>query len=106
MTILSSPVKKHPGTVTLKLLTLPLFTKWYEAITTEAGNKDKVSRYLKYIPAICECVEKWSLDGFPEVITADTFPMDHAKSRLEVISWLFEEIQARFLGDGEDNPNG
>jgi hypothetical protein len=102
--ILSSPVKKHPGTVTLKPLVLPLFFKWQDSFLGQEQT-NSTRRLMNYVPVICDCVEKWELKGFPAEVTSENWPAEDIKSKMEVVTWLIGELSDRFFGTGDSNPN-
>lgn len=105
MTQLTSPVEQYPGTVTLKPLVMPLFLQWHTAFRQAQGADTNLTAYTEYLPAICDCVERWDLEGFPEHVTPDTYPADNVVQRLAVIVWILGELTARFFGTGEARPN-
>lgn len=55
----------------------------------------------KMLPAICLCVSKWELFGFPETVTPDNFPATPRPESHKLIKWLFDEIYKVYLGELE-----
>ncbi len=127
--VITSPVKKWPGTVTISdPLSLPQAVKFQQAIRDAAAlmrkalvdagidvslekakdkDFDKVALSTLqvnevYGEAILDCVEEWNLEG-PE------FPQNHLPgtpgvSAGKLSSWLIKEITALFKED-EEVPN-
>ena len=63
------------------------------------------SRYNHlFIPAICKCVEKWEIEGFPEEVTPDNFPMSPRNESNQLVSFLFAELEKIYIGE-IDIPN-
>lgn len=50
----------------------------FEEAVIEALNIDKnlgkAKAHAKLIPSLVECVKEWKIEGFPENVTAETFP--------------------------------
>ena len=109
--ILSSPVKRWPGTVTISdPLTYPQFLAVQDAVNEVSGlmgNGDKLTQeriHYIYLPGLIGCVEEWRIDGFPENVTAETFPSTPGLVSAEMITWLLSEIIALY-GEAESVPN-
>jgi hypothetical protein len=110
--IITSPVKKWPGTVTLSdPLTYPQRFAYEDAVDAlaayrrEVGDDNvKISRanYL-LLPGILACVEKWELANLPAIISPETFPASPAMSAAKLLSWLITEVVALFE-ESEDIP--
>jgi hypothetical protein len=108
--VITSPVKRFPGTVTLyEPLLLPQAEAIGDARRSFADFKagDTVS-YLeldkRYLSAVFACVEKWELQNIPTSPTAETLPMSPQSARHKLIEWLWGEITAIY--DEEDEiPN-
>ena len=56
------------------------------------------------VKAICECVEEWNLEKFPEKVTPETFPGSPRKASKALIDWLINEILVIYQGE-TDIPN-
>jgi hypothetical protein len=106
--VITSPVKKWPGSVTLAdPLTLPQATAFEDAldIARAEENKDltraKIAGML--LPGICACVEKWDLEGL-EIITPENYPASPKLSSALLLSWLMGEITSLFK-EADEIPN-
>ena len=106
--VITSPIARWAGTVTIAdPLTLPQVELFEAALELPAEAADKDGRVFltvldkPQIPALLACVEKWALSGFPESVTADTFPMTPRKASHDLIAWLFGEIRKVYLGELE-----
>jgi hypothetical protein len=105
--VITSPVEKWPGTVTIAdPLTLPQYAAWEEALPKIFGKTERgvSATELDVLPAIFKIVEKWDLTGFPTNPTIDNFPPKPALKRIALINWLANEITKLWLDDDED-PN-
>lgn len=111
--VITSPVKRWPGTVTLSdPLTFPqvfAFEDANEAVQAEVNNGAKddlsVARVSWLIlPGVLSCVEAWNLKDFPAAPTVDTFPATPKLSRAYLIAWLVREITALYR-EAEESPN-
>lgn len=96
MKTIKSPSKKWPGEVVLSdPLTFPQVLKLEEALREAQAAGDNISmtrmNYL-LLPGILACVERFNLDGFPETVTADTFPATPRVASAELIAWLINEV--------------
>jgi hypothetical protein len=116
--IFTSPVKRFPGNVTLKEpLMLPEALAIGKAIrevkllreTAQAkGLKDASldERLAVYVPAICQCIEKAEVTGFPEHPTPETYPFTPIQSAMKLTMWLLDEVQTIYFTEEEEtNPN-
>lgn len=119
--IITSPVKKWAGTVTLSdPLTIPQVILWQECVdaaqkyTEEIGtnSEDGVKKMTapqllifrsKITPGICECVEQWNLEGLGQVIS-NTFPASPKIAAADLFVWLVNEITDLFK-DADEIPN-
>jgi len=93
--IITSPVPKWPGTVTLSdPLSFPQALAFQDALEEARKLGDNASaqqaNYL-LLPGVIACVEKWELDGI-ENPTPDTFPATPAMSSAKLVGWLVGEI--------------
>jgi hypothetical protein len=115
--IITSPVKRWSGTVTLAdPLTFPQTFAFEDAIDAvqaarrdlpeDAQMTDRDARRINYaaLPGIVACVEEWHLAGFPEVVTIESFPATPSNSAARLIAWLFNEITQAFR-EAETVPN-
>lgn len=102
MRTIESPVEKFPGKVVLPdYLTMPQALAYENAIR-EAQNlgEDAVqSDYDKLmVPAICECVQEWKLEGFDD-IGPQNFPFTPRVASVKLIAWLFGELSSMYSPD-------
>ena len=119
--ILTSPVKKWPGTITLPdFLTIGQAMKWEEALSKsrdilpecEPFEKDKpltenqakridkqtTAEALNLIlPGILACVESWNLEG----LDPNKFPATPLLSRAILVSWIVDEITKLYNEENE-----
>ena len=118
--VITSPVKKFSGTVTLHdPLTFPQVIAFQSAIRDaqklihtdpESGEAvfvdggDFIQFRYELLKGIIECVEKFDLANMPDVITAETFPSTPLVSSGKVVNWLRDEL-TKILVDDEDSPN-
>ena len=106
--VVTSPVKKWAGTVTLAdPLTFTAFIAWNDAMREAHQYRttdEKPGDYLRYsaavLPGILACVEKWELKGF----TPDPFPATPRDSSDKLLAWLLREIGKVIKEGGEDDP--
>lgn len=106
--IITSPVKKWPGTVVLSdPLTFPQLFAFEDAINAvregaEGMTNDKADGLL--LPGILACVEEFQLTGFPAHPTFETFPSTPRIASNRLIAWLAKEITALYQ-EAETVPN-
>ncbi len=103
--VVTSPVKRFPGTVTLAdPLTYPQVIAWGEAL--DAARQEQTRPRINYalLPGVFGCVEKWALDGVPELPTPETFPSTPLVSSAQLLSWLVGEI-SKLFEEAEEIPN-
>jgi hypothetical protein len=102
--IITSPVKRFPGTVTLSdPLTFPQALAWEKAIA--AAREDTTSILAvnaALLPGVFACAEKWDITGLPNPPQADTFPATPGKPVSELVAWLVREVATLF----EDTEGG
>ena len=106
--IITSPVKKWPGSVTISdPLTISQAMAFEEAISAskESGDPNFTSAaYCKILlPGIFACVEKWELAGL-EGITLDNFPGTPKIASASLIVWLTTEI-SKLYREADEVPN-
>jgi len=105
--IITSPVKRYPGTVILAdPLTFPQAFAFEDALAAvqeirESGSMARM-RYA-ILPGILACVEAWHLEKLPEQPALDSFPSTPRKSVAELIDWLTLEITALYR-ESDDVP--
>jgi hypothetical protein len=98
--VITSPVKRFPGTVTLSdPLTFPQAIAFEDGLAAvrsdrEAGSITKVRFAL--LPGVLACVEAWRLGNFPESPSVDSFPSTPRQSVAELIDWLVGEVSALY----------
>lgn len=106
--VITSPVKKWPGTVTLAdPLSFPQYLAWRDALRaardylTEAGDAAQQDEYdLRLLPGIVGCVEKWGLTDF----NPNPFPATPRIASAKLIVWLVNEMAA-IVNEADDVPN-
>lgn len=108
--VVTSPVKRWSGTVTLAdPLTIAQVQKIEEALTPpESGADGKVwisALDAGKIPALIACAMEWKLEDFPEAVTLDTFPASPRKDSHALVEALFAELIRIYAGEVEI-PNG
>lgn len=108
--IVKSTIKKFPGSVTLyDPLTFPMVRAFEDSISkhTELVEADgEISQAQSdeiLLPAICVCVEEWSLEGLGD-LTPETFPASPRISASKLVAWLTNEIVSLYKED-EEVPN-
>jgi hypothetical protein len=99
--IISSPVPKWPGTVTLPdWLTLQQEAAWEEVCEGLEGEKfldlaAKAKSALLFVKVLIGIVERWDLGGdFPCPPTLDTWPATPKISSALLMAWLIGEVSA------------
>ena len=113
--VITSPIKKWPGTVTLSdPLTYPQFFAVEDAIAEgnrqaaeakEAGKEISQQRYAAaVVGGVLKCVEAHDLKGLPDPLTVDNFPASPATSSMRLASWLIEEVTEIYTSEDE-SPN-
>ena len=106
--VITSPVKRWPGTVTLSSpLNYPQAIALETAINAAGALPDDAGR-LAYeyalLPAILGCVEGWKLEGLPEQIGNDNFPATPRISSARLLSWLIEQVMSLYA-EADESPN-
>jgi hypothetical protein len=102
--VISSPVKKWPGSVTLQdPMLFPAYMKFKNGLDDAAIVEDAAKKTQIILPGLCACVEKWELAGLGE-LTADSFPASPMKASAELFAWLMGEVMA-LLVEADDIPN-
>jgi len=105
--IITSPVKRYPGTVILAdPLTFPQAFAFEDALAAvqeirESGSMARM-RYA-ILPGILACVEAWRLEKLPEQPALDSFPSTPRQSVSELIDWLTREITTLYQ-ESDDVP--
>ena len=103
--VVTSPVKKWPGTVTLAdPLSFPQALAFEDAIDAVRALEDPSTQRVNYtlLPAVLMCVEKWELEGLGN--PPDPFPATPAQASAQLLAWLVGEVSALFR-EAEDVPN-
>ena len=105
--IITSPVAKWPGTVTLfDPLTYPQVIAFQDVLKL-AGELDEdvsvVEANYILLPGIFTCVETWQLEDIGDNPTVDTFPATPGRSAGELVAWLITEI-SRLFTEAEEVP--
>ena len=105
--VITSPVRKWPGTVTLAdPLTFPQFMAWRKAMTNAKelmDEKDVSPMDEAVLPGICACVEEWHLNGQTQY-TPETFPATPRRASNKLVAWLVDEISS-LVTEAEEIPN-
>jgi len=98
--VITSPVKRWPGTVTISdPLTFPqvfAFEDGLAAMRALGEDTDIRHQFFALLPGVCACVEKWEIQGLPEMVTSETFPATPARASAELANWLIGEVSALF----------
>jgi len=106
--IITSPVKKYPGTVTLAdPLTFPqaiAFEGMLDAVKTLNGDATQTKVNQVCLPGILACVEDWKLDNFPDAPALDNWPATPRVASATLVDWLISEITGLY-GEAEPDPN-
>ena len=107
--IITSPVKRFPGTVTLSdPLTFPQAVAWEKAIraSQEAGlNVGFAEQMALALPGLLACAEAWHLANIPEIPTPENFPSTPRVAVANLLAWLMGEISAIYDLDESEDPN-
>jgi hypothetical protein len=106
--VITSPVKRFSGTVTLAdPLTFPQYKAWQaaarlanEAINSGTATPGDVDALL--VPGVLACVEAWHLERFPAPVGVENFPATPRKASGQLLGWLVREITALTQGEDED----
>jgi len=105
--VLTSPVKKWPGTITIPDYLNIEQAMIFEAAINEIDDKKNVGIDLaitsKLVPGICICVEKWELKGL-ENISKDNYPATPKLASAELTAWLVREI-TKLYQEANEIPN-
>ena len=112
--VITSPVKRWPGTVTLAdPLTFPQYIAWMDAVEAAQGDKETLTvsdaAFLPRVtaailPGICACIEAHDLKGLPPILVVETFPATPRIASGRLIAWLIGEINL-LMQEAEDLPN-
>lgn len=104
--VITSPVSRFPGTVTLSdPLTLPQAIAMEQALEAVRALESPSQKQVNYtlLSGLCKCVERWEIKGY-ETITPDTFPATPPKASATLAAWLLEEVIALYQ-EAEEIPN-
>lgn len=108
--VITSPVRKWPGTVTLaEPMTFPQYIAWRDAMKqaqaylTEKGEAAMQAEYDQILLAgLRPCVEAWGLNsGF----TPEPFPATPRAASSKLIAWLIRETSAIANAADDTDPN-
>jgi hypothetical protein len=112
--IITSPVKRFPGTVTLlDPIPFPAYNAWTESVEKAQEAKEGVSVLdiaiapkltQELLPGIIACVAEWHLSGL-ENVTVATFPAAPRQPVIRLVAWLVGEIVALINQEDEDPKN-
>jgi hypothetical protein len=107
--VISSPVERFPGTVTLHdPLNYEKYQVWERSVKEAqavklTGDFTRAELDAPLIPGICACVEKWDLENFPKNVGVDNFPATPALASARLLLWVVEEILKIVKGDEDPN---
>jgi len=114
--VITSAVKRFPGTVTLVYpFTYPVYTAWKNAVKqfepgTRIGTVSLDDDMVQIaIQGICACIEKWDIEEIKGeaprgTVTPETFPASPRISSARLISWLMSEINKVIAEEDETDP--
>ena len=107
--VITSPVKKFPGTVRLQdPLYYPQMIAMRNALSAAqslGGDAAKIDYNRAVLPGIIAVVEEWNLSGVSKSPTPDTFPLTPVKSADALAAWLIGEVVKLYLEEDEAVPN-
>lgn len=114
--IVTSPVKRFSGTVTLSdPLTYPQYFAVEDAfkevrrMREEAEANDQEVSPQRYNAAvmvgIVKCIEDHNLKDVPKPLTVENFPASPGAASMNLAAWLTNEVVAMYTAEQED-PNG
>jgi hypothetical protein len=106
--IISSPVKRFPGTVNCPdMLTLPQVLQIENALREMAGQRETMAAAgfdYAYLKAILPLYSDWHIEGVPAEPTSETFPGSPRVDSARLIAWLIDAIMQVYRGE-TDIPN-
>lgn len=104
--VITSPVKRFPGTVTLPDgYTFPQIIAFDKSLADARGDgQTNTEMWFTMLRGLIPCVESWNLTGVPSAPTPETFPATPRGAATRLVSWLFEEI-AKHQSDDDADPN-
>ena len=103
--VVTSPVKKWPGTVTLSdPLSFPQAIGFEDAIDAVRALEDPSQQRVNYtlLPAVLTCVEKWELEGLGD--PPSPFPATPLVASARLLAWLVQEV-SRLFNEADEVPN-
>lgn len=104
MRIITSPVKRFPGTVVMPdALTFPQFIAWHKAINTSRpmGGAEGAHEIVKGLLVI---VQEWHIENLPDPLTAENFPSTPTSSVSKLLAWLRDDVD-NMLDEADEAPN-
>lgn len=95
--VITSPVKRFPGSVTIaQPLTFPQFKAWTRALTgaqeISRANGLQSDYDAALLPGLLACVENWGLENVPAAPTVESFPATPRQASQKLVAWLVHEI--------------
>ncbi len=114
--VITSPVARYPGTVTISdPMTAPQCFAFEDARDearekTAGGDLKNRKNYRVYqaalLPAVTACVERCDLtaNGQPVTLTPETFPASPVADGMELFTWLHNAVMAVYLGETAEVP--
>lgn len=110
MPVLTSPVKKWPGTVTVpEALTFEQYHAWTLAIrqVRELGETPPIAEVdACFVPAILAVVREWDIPALADFVAAGNLPAAPRQSSNKLIGWLVGAISALITEADEEDPKG
>lgn len=103
--IITCPVKRWPGTVTLHdPLTLPMVASLERSISNGRALVDPTKGEIDaaMLPGVLACVEAVNLQGVPPALGVDNFPGSPRRSSAELFSWLLREVMVIYSEETAD----
>jgi hypothetical protein len=112
-----SPVKRFPGAVELPAyLTAVDMLAWravvqeYDRLVAELKDShvtidSALSLRAVWNDGICKIVRRWTIEGLPEYLEAEQFPVAPRKAASALRNWLMGEINELYFTE-EEIPNG
>ena len=101
--IITSPVKRFPGTVTLQdPLYYPqviAFQRAVDAAQALPAGSYQIEYDRAVLPGLLAAVEEWNITGVDKHPTPDTFPVSPIKAAHALHAWLMQEVGILFAGD-------
>ncbi len=102
--VITSPVKKWQGTVTLRdPLSLPQVVAIQDANAEVQALGKKTTLQKQHnilVPVLLDCIEKWDLEGIDD--PPNPFPASPLVSSAKLANWLLDEVGNLLIEDDEE----